>query len=631
MHDEWRPTLGAWLEQRGVRFRVWAPEARTLRVVFEPPGPQAVSLERFPDGTFGALVPGAKAGDRYRYEVDGGAPFPDPASRFQPEGVHGPSEIVAPGRFTWTDSGWTGIPRNDLVLYELHVGTFTPEGTFAAAAQRLRYLARLGVTAVELMPVADFPGTRNWGYDGVDLFAPARCYGTPDDLRRLVNAAHTSGLAVVLDVVYNHLGPEGNYLSVFSPYYFSDTHTNPWGKGLNFDGPNSSMVRQFFIENALHWVHEYHVDGLRLDATHAIVDNDPRHFVAQLAARVKESSVRPVYVIAEDHRNLAGLIRPEGEGGWGLDGVWADDFHHKVRVALAGDNEGYYRDYTGSMSDLARTLNQGWHFTGQYSTYLQQHRGTDPTGIPPRRFVFCIQNHDQIGNRAMGERLHHQIDLAAYRAASVLLLCAPATPLLFMGQEWAATTPFRYFTDHPDELGKLVTEGRRNEFRHFSTFSDAATRNRIPDPQDQATFRASRLDWFELAHEPHTSTLRLYERLLALRRHESAIRCETFTAYAPTESTLVLRQDAEDGPALLAIVQMSGSSEIRLGGHESLAGLDPSLWRLLLTTEDRPFAPDPQPPVIEFQAGALTIRFARPSAVLLSMWPHPSSQLREDS
>jgi maltooligosyltrehalose trehalohydrolase len=583
-----------------------------------------VSLESFLDGTFGALVADAKAGDRYRYEIDGGSTFPDPASRFQPEGVHGPSEIVDPRRFPWTDGGWTGVPRNDLVLYELHVGTFTPEGTFAAAARRLPYLARLGVTAVELMPVADFPGARNWGYDGVDLFAPARCYGTPDDLRRFMNAAHASDLAVVLDVVYNHLGPEGNYLSVFSPYYFSDTHANPWGQGFNFDGPNSSMVRQFFIENALHWVHEYHVDGLRLDATHAIIDNDPRPFVAQLAARVKESSARPVYIIAEDHRNLARMIRPEGEGGWGLDGVWADDFHHKVRVALAGDNEGYYRDYTGSMSNLAKTLNQGWHFTGQYSTYLQEPRGTDPTGLPPRRFVFCIQNHDQIGNRALGERLHHQIDLAAYRAASVLLLCAPATPLLFMGQEWAATTPFLYFTDHPEALGKLVTEGRRNEFRHFSAFSDAAARGRIPDPQDEATFRASRLDWCELAHEPHASTLRLYARLLALRRHEAAVRCERFAAYALSESTLLLRQDAEEGPSLLAIIQMNGSSEIRLADHQSLWGLDRSLCKLLFTTEDRPFAPDQQPPVIEFLAGELKVGFARPSAVLLSMWPQAS-------
>ncbi len=619
MHDAWRPTLGAWPEERGVRFRVWAPDVKALHVVFESTEMAAVALEKFPDGTFGGLVRHAKAGDRYRYRIDGGNSFPDPASRYQPDGPHGPSEIVDSHQFIWTDAAWTGIARNALVLYELHVGTFTPEGTFAAATQRLRYLARLGVTAVELMPVADFPGSRNWGYDGVDLFAPARCYGTPDDLRRLVDTAHEVGVAIVLDVVYNHLGPDGNYLAAFSPYYFSDRHRNPWGQGLNFDGPKSSMVRQFFIENALHWVHEYHVDGLRLDATHAIVDTDPRHFVAQLAARVRESAGRHVYIIAEDHRNLANMIRPEGEGGWGLDGVWADDFHHKVRVALAGDREGYYRDYTGSMPNLARTLNQGWHFTGQYSNYLQEPRGTDPTGIPPRRFVFCIQNHDQIGNRAVGERLHHQIELPAYRAATVLLLCAPATPLLFMGQEWAATTPFLYFTDHPAELGKLVTEGRRNEFRHFAAFADADARARIPDPQDEATFLDSRLDWDESTQEPHASTLRLYQRLLALRRQEPALRDERFVACALTEHTLLLRQDADAGPSLLAVIQMGGASTVDLRDQPTLAGLDMSLCQLLFTTEDRTFAPDPHPPAIELLDRGPKITFTRPSAVLLSV------------
>ena len=621
MHHDWRPTLGAWPEPGGVRFRVWAPDARALSVVFEPPRLRPVALEKFPDGTFGKLVRGVEVGDRYRYELDGGTALPDPASRFQPEGVHGPSEVVDPSGFVWSDSAWRGLPRSDLVLYELHIGAFTPEGTFGSATGRLPYLAQLGVTAVELMPLADFPGRRNWGYDGVNLFAPARCYGTPDDLRRLVDTAHRVGLAVFLDVVYNHLGPEGNYLSAVSPYYFSDTHETPWGKALNFDGPHSSMVRQFFIENALHWVHEYHIDGLRLDATHAIVDHDSRPFVAQLATRVRESTPRLVYVIAEDHRNLARMVRPEGEGGWGLDGVWADDFHHKVRVALTGDREGYYSDYTGSMPNLARTLNRGWHFTGQYSTYLQEHRGTDPGGIPPRRFVFCIQNHDQVGNRALGERLHHQIEPATYRAASVLLLCAPATPLLFMGQEWAVTTPFLYFTDHPEALGKLVTEGRRNEFRHFSAFSDADARGRIPDPQDDATFLASRLDWSEATREPHASTLRLYQRLLALRRQEPAIHCERFVAFAPSESTLLLRQDAETGPSLLAIIEMRGSSTVNLAEHECLAGLDVSLFQLVFTTEDRPFAPDPQPPAVVFEDGELNVTFSRPSAVLLSVWP----------
>jgi maltooligosyltrehalose trehalohydrolase len=618
----WRPSLGAWLDGDGVRFRVWAPEVKSVEVIFERPEAAPLALQRFPDGTFGGLAIGLGAGALYRYRIDGGGQFPDPASRYQPLGVHGPSEVIAPSRFTWTDAAWRGVAREDIVIYELHVGTYTAEGTFAAVIGRLPYLAELGVTAIELMPVADFPGNRNWGYDGVDLFAPARCYGTPDDLRRLVDEAHRLGLAIFLDAVYNHLGPEGNYLDAFSPHYSSTHADNPWGRGFNFDGPSSSMVRAFFVENALHWVHEYHVDGLRLDATHAIQDDSPRHFVAQLTARVHESvHDRQVHIIAEDHRNLAYMVKPEGEGGWGLDGVWADDFHHKVRVSLVGDNEGYYRDYSGSMVNLARTLNQGWHFTGQFSEHLKEHRGTDPAGIPPRRFVFCLQNHDQVGNRALGERLHHQIDLAAYRAATVLMLFAPTTPLLFMGQEWAASTPFLYFTDHPEELGRLVTEGRRAEFRHFSAFSDPDARERIPDPQAESTFLASKLNWADCEREPHVSLLRLYRRLLKLRRTEPALRCERSEAFALGESTLLVRQDPEVGSSLLAVIQMHDSSEIELGGIPTLAELDTSHYSLVLTTEDPRFAPDPKPPLISSVGQPLKIDFRRPSAVILRAWP----------
>ena len=620
----WRPALGAWRDGTGTRFRVWAPERNEVDLVLEGPAARVVPLEKFPDGTFGALVPGLEAGARYRYRLDGQGPFPDPASRFQPEGVHGPSEVVDPSAFEWTDADWPGVAHEALVLYELHVGTFSPAGTFAGVIQRLPDLAALGVTAIELMPVADFPGRRNWGYDGVFPSAPARCYGRPDDLRALVDAAHGQGLAVFLDVVYNHFGPEGNYTGFFSPAYLSDRHQTPWGRSLNFDGPQSAMVRAFFIENALHWVHEYHVDGLRLDATHAIVDDSPRHFLTTLTTRVRESVPgRRVFLIAEDHRNLAHMVKGEGEGGWGLNGVWADDFHHKVRVSLAGDNEGYYQDYGGSMRDLAGILNEGWQYKGQFSRYLGEPRGTDPRGIPPRRFVFCLQNHDQIGNRALGERLHHQIDLAAYRAASVLMLCAPATPLLFMGQEWAASAPFLYFTDHPPELGRLVTEGRRQEFRHFRIFADPAARERIPDPQAEATFLASRLDWAERDREPHASALRLYQALLALRRTEPALRNAYpghFKAFALSDTTLLLRQDPDVGPSLLAIIQMDGPALVDLEGHPALEGLLGSQCQLALTTEDPPFAPDPAPPVVERIGPAPVIRFPRPAAVLLRAW-----------
>jgi maltooligosyltrehalose trehalohydrolase len=601
----WRPTLGAWPEGDGVRFRVWAPDKERIDLFFDSPQREPIALEKYRDGTFGACVPHVRAGARYRYRIDGGNAFPDPATRFQPDGVHGPSEVVDPS-FAWTDAGWRGVQSTDLVIYELHVGTFTPQGTFAGVTERLPYLKELGITAIELMPVADFPGQRGWGYDGVDLFAPARCYGRPDDLRTLVNEAHRLGIAVLLDVVYNHLGPEGNYLPSFSKHYWSQRKDNPWGgECLNFDGPNSSMVRQFFTENALFWIHEYHMDGLRLDATHAIHDDDPQHFIAKLTARVRESTPgRRIHFIAEDSRNLAHMIRPEGAGGWGLDGVWSDDFHHNVRVALAGDHEGYYQDYTGAIEHLVATLNQGWQFTGQHSKYLQEIRGTDPAGLPPEHFVFFIQNHDQVGNRALGERLHHQIDGAAYRAASALLLLAPEAPMLFMGQEWAASTPFQYFTDHPEELGRKVSEGRRNEFRHFSGFSDAKARERIPDPQAASTFVASRLKWDEIVREPHASMLRLHQRLLALR---SEARRGRFVASVLGENTLLLRYDARDGAqSLLAVVHLKGAAKVAIARSN-----------VVLTTEDAEFAQGSQPPEITRTADGVLIRFARPAAVLL--------------
>ncbi len=618
----WQPSLGAWPEEAGAHFRVWVPAARTVEVVLDGLGKSGDhSLQKATNGTWSALVPGVRAGSRYRFRVDGKGPYPDPASRFQPEGVHGPSEVVDPHSFRWSDSACRGIGLDELVIYELHVGTFSSAGTFAGVLERLEKLAELGVTALELMPVADFPGRRNWGYDGVSLFAPARCYGKPHDLRRLVDAAHQRGLAVLLDVVYNHLGPDGNYLGAFSPFYFSERHPTAWGAGLNFDGEHSAAVRSFFIENALHWIHEYHLDGLRLDATHAIVDDGPRHFLAELAARVHESAAgRQVLLIAEDHRNLATLVQPAADGGWGLDAVWADDFHHQVRRLLAGDHEGYYQDFAGTTADLAATLRQGWFYRGQRSAHWNKPRGTDPHGIPPRRFVYCLQNHDQVGNRALGDRLHHQIDLAAYRAATVLLLCAPATPLLFMGQEWAASTPFLFFTDHSPELGKRVTQGRREEFKSFSTFSDPAARRKIPDPQAHTTFLASKLIWEERDQEPHASIRRLYQALLHLRRTEPALRAsdrQSFQVTAPNESALVLLREACSTPALLVILQFGQAGTVDLRNHAPSLSLNGRRWHTVLTTEDAPFSPDSRPPDLDLAGSAPVVRFHRPGALIL--------------
>lgn len=609
--------LGAQVDGGATRFCVWAPETELVEVVIETTGRQGEShpATRSADGFHRATLPGIGDGDLYAYRLDGRGPFPDPASRFQPQGVHGASQVVDWRRFPWSDAGWVGIALEDTILYELHVGTFTPEGTFAAAAEHLPHLKELGVTAIELMPVGDFPGRWNWGYDGVAPFAPARCYGRPDDLRRLVDRAHALGLAVHLDVVYNHLGPDGAYQSTFSRFYYSQTHHSPWGAGINFDGPNSEPVRDYVIQNALRWIHEYHFDGLRLDATHAIVDDSPRHIIAALASAVRrslEGTERLVHVIAEDVRNLAKMMKPESQGGWGLAGTWSDDFHHQMRRTLGGDTDGYFQDFDGSTKSIAATARRGWFYTGQYSNYFEKPRGTDPSGIAPSRFVFFLQNHDQVGNRAFGDRLHHKIDLAVWRAASTLLLMLPETPLLFMGQEWAASTPFLYFTDHHAELGRLVTQGRRKEFSRFASFADPAVRESIPDPQTEETFRACRLRWEEAAREPHASMARFYKRLLSLRKTLTA--CNgTPDITELSESSLLLRRTATDGAELLALVRLSGA------GRETVPGLGPDSGdcEVVLTTENSSFATDPQ--ILRIDAGGRTAEFSRPGAVIFRL------------
>ena len=616
---EWRPFVGAWPGAGTTTFRVWAPDHSSVDLVIETnvgagfsrPGiyPLTAESSGYWSGSFSDLGPGTL----YRYRLDGrgGQTFPDPASRFQPHGVHGPSQVVDPARFGWTDREWRTPPLESAVFYELHVGTFTPQGTFRGVIERLPYLKDLGVTAIELMPVADFAGDRNWGYDGVALFAPARCYGQPEDLQALVDAAHQHGLAVYLDVVYNHLGPDGAYANAFSTHYFSDRHESPWGKGVNLDGPHSSEVRRFFIENALHWVHEYHVDGLRLDATHAMQDDSPTHFLAELTTTVREQASRPAIFVAEDHRNLAQMLRPIQDGGWGIDAVWADDFHHEVRVHAARDHEGYYADFTGNIEDIATTLRQGWFFRGQYSRHSGEARGTDPAGLSPKQFVICIQNHDQIGNRATGDRLNHEVDEASFRALSTLLLLAPQTPLLFMGQEWAAATPFQFFTDHHEELGRNVTEGRRAEFRAFEAFRSSG--QEVPDPQALTTFSRSRLRWAELEEPAHAAVLRLYTRLLRLRHSHPASQSRTrdsFDVRALDGYTVALdRRSATGRDRLFVVVRLSGD------GRSEVA-LPELLPEMLLSTEDADVVGTPRPIVIDRERRAVI--FDRPGAIVLS-------------
>lgn len=521
----WNPTLGAVVDGDMVRFSVWAPKVATLRLVIRSDrGEEEIPMEHA--GGVWTAEAQVCAGDRYAYLADGAGPFPDPCSRSQPDGVHGWSEVVRPDAFAWTDGDWTPPGFDDLIIYEVHVGTLTEAGTFEAAIEQLERLKRLGITAIEVMPVAAFPGRWNWGYDGVALFAPCKVYGGPHGLRAFVDAAHSTGIAVILDVVYNHFGPDGNYTGVFSEQYLTERHQTPWGAAVNFDGEGASYVRDFYLENLAHWLFEYHIDGFRFDATHAIIDESPEHILAELSRRIEElcqGRQRP-YLIAETHENDVRYLLPRSDGGFGFDAVWADDFHHAVRTALTGEHEGYLAGFDGTMETLAKLIEQGFYYEGQFDAGFGDMRGTAARERPWRQFVYCIQNHDQVGNRAYGQRLHHSVGRDDVLAAAMLLLLLPQTPLLFQGQEFLAAAPFMYFTDHEAELGRLVTEGRRREFRSFRAFEDESIRQHIPDPQDPATFTRSKLDLDTGAFGIGQLAAEFYRESLRLRREDRVLR-----------------------------------------------------------------------------------------------------------
>ncbi|WP_431190051.1 malto-oligosyltrehalose trehalohydrolase [Desulfurivibrio dismutans] len=505
---------------------------------------EVVAMAAAGEGWFELISHRAAAGDLYCYRIDGGLLVPDPASRFQPAGVHGPSRVVDPAARSWPDRAWPGRPWAEAVVYELHIGGFTPEGTLAAAEQRLDYLAELGVTALELMPLAAFPGQRNWGYDGVLPFAPAAPYGEPEDLKSLVAAAHARGLMVLLDVVYNHFGPEGNYLHTYAPPFFTRRHQTPWGEAINFDGAQSRWVRRFFIDNALYWLTEYNFDGLRLDAVHAIFDDSEPHFLFELAAEVerccerpavddKPAGYRPRHLILENDANQARFLARDparsplaAAPGEPLprhyNAQWNDDWHHAAHVLLTGEGEGYYRDYADRpLALLGRCLSQGFAYQGEPSPFRGgRRRGESSRHLPPTAMVNFLQNHDQIGNRALGERLTRLAPSAALRALTAILLPAPSPPLLFMGQEWGAATPFLFFADFGPELAQLVTAGRRREFADFPAFTTPEQQHLIPDPAAPATFQASKLDWAEKEKTANRAWLTLHRRLLALRHRE---------------------------------------------------------------------------------------------------------------
>lgn len=517
--SQWTPMLGAIPGVDGTTFRAWAPKPARVELALEDvSGTRIVPMER--DGEYWQVyVPGVGDGQRYRFRVDGEGSFPDPCSRAQPDGVHGASQVVDAGAFDWQHEAFIAPDVADLVIYEAHIGTLTPGGSFDDAITQLTRLKALGVNALEIMPVAAFPGRWNWGYDGVALFAPCEAYGGPGGLRRLVDAAHGHDIAVILDVVYNHFGPDGNYTGVYSDRYQTSRHATPWGGAINYDDEGAEHVRAFVVENLLHWVHEYHVDGFRLDATHAIFDDSPEHILAELSRRASESprGGRPAFLIAETGENDVRYARAREEGGYGIDAVWADDFHHALRTLLRPENEGYFRSYEGSAGELARTIEQGFLYEGQHDPHAGGPRGTPARDVPWYHFCYCIQNHDQVGNRAFGDRLTASVARDDYLAASMLLLLLPQMPLLFQGQEFHASAPFLYFTDHNAELGRLVTEGRRREFADFSTFADAAIRERIPDPQSPATFDASRLDLREAEIGLGALCQDFYREVIALR------------------------------------------------------------------------------------------------------------------
>lgn len=506
-----------------MRCSVWAPKASRVELVYADSG-KRVPLAPRERGYFAGEASRLQHGVRYGFSLDGGPVLPDPRSRFQPEGVHGPSEWFDFGAFQWTDHGFRPEALTSAVVYELHVGTFSEEGTFDGVLQHLDHLVNLGVTHVELMPVAAFPGRRGWGYDGVDWYAPHAAYGGPAGLMRLVDGCHARGLSVILDVVYNHLGPSGNYLGQFGPY-FSQRYGTPWGEAVNFDGPGSDEVRRFVCDNALHWLRHYHIDGLRLDAVHAIFDQSALHVLEQMASEVAALSTelrKPLVLIAESNLNDPRFVRPATQGGFGLSSQWSDDFHHALRTLLTGDRSGYYEDF-GSMNDLAEALRHGFVYRGRYSRHRGHSYGREPAGLRGRHFHAFCQNHDQVGNRALGDRLGHSVTLGQLQIAAALTLLSPFVPMLFMGEEWGASSPFRYFTDHSEpELAEAVRRGRRQEFQAFGWNPD-----QIPDPQADDTFEASKLKWAEVSSEPHRMLLDWYQKLIRLRRGEPSLLDDT--------------------------------------------------------------------------------------------------------
>jgi maltooligosyltrehalose trehalohydrolase len=587
-----RYPIGAEVSADGVHFRVWAPQRTSVDVVIGDESPRP--LQREASGHLSGFIAGAKADDLYRFRLDGSGQFPDPASRFQPQGPHGPSQVVDPARFPWSDVNWGGAALEGQVIYEMHVGTFTREGTWEAARRELPELATLGITIVEIMPVSDFPGRFGWGYDGVGWFAPVAIYGEPDDFRRFVDDAHRVGIGVILDVVYNHIGPDGNYLGEFSRDYFSKRYENEWGEALNYDGENSAGLRELVITNTAYWAEEYHLDGLRLDATQQIFDSSPEHIITALAQSMRAAAGdRKIFIVAENESQLPMLARAPERGGYGLDGLWNDDYHHTARVALTGRKEAYYTDYSGKPQELISAVKFGYVYQGQRYRWQVKRRGAPAWDIEPWQFVTYLDNHDQISNSARGERLHQLTSPGRIKAMTALLLLGPGTPMLFQGQEFAASGPFCFFADHTGELPKLVREGRIQFLAQFPTLAQTNMRPYLADPGDIATFERCKLDFTE--REKHAPIYRLHKDLLRLRRDDGvfgARRARVEGAVLSEEAFVLRFFGAEAGNDRLLLVNLGADLKLESAPEPLLAPPEGKLWELLWSSEDPRYGGD---------------------------------------
>ena len=586
----------------GVHFRVWAPGSSKVTLLLSDHEDLADArlcpLVREEDGYWSVAVGDASTGMFYRYQLDDGA-FPDIASRFQPNGPHGSSQIIDPMAYRWSDLGWGGVRPEGQIIYEMHIGTFTKAGTWEAAAERLPHLAELGVTLLEILPVADFPGQFGWGYDGVNLFAPTRLYGTPDDFRSFVDRAHALGLGVILDVVYNHAGPDGNYMRSYAPQYFSERYVTEWGEALNFDGEGHGAVRELFVANAGYWIEEFHLDGLRLDATQMILDASPTHIIAEVSARVREAAKgRGTYIVGENEPQDARLIRKLEQGGHGLDALWNDDFHHSAIVALTGRNEAYYTDYNGRPQEFISSAKWGFIYQGQHYQWQQKRRGTPTLNFVPANFVHFLQNHDQIANSLLGHRIHTVSSPARLRALTALLLLGPATPMLFQGQEFASSAPFLYFADHVPELAKLVAKGREEFLRQFPSIASADAHSLIPNPESEETFLRCKLDFED--SERNALVLAMHRDLIRIRKTDlllgRAVR-GSYDGAVLSESAFVLRYFGSDSDDRLLVVNLGARVHCSPAPEPLLAPPSECEWEIHWSSEDPIYGGGGTPPL----------------------------------